>query len=194
MNRVLISFAFLCCFMVAEAQQMDTILFFDYYNETQYSLNKRSFLSDGLTIFFNNKDSLKLIATDSSTRLNFKWRNPYPIYRSNEIVIEGIRIIKPHDLDYSLRFKSGKVWYKRKFYLDTLFNLRQGLPMPYIFWQPLREKGFNLAERFHPTQFVLANYEFAYKKTYQKPDLIQKLNAAIRYEYYLPEGKLVKLW
>jgi hypothetical protein len=195
MNRVLISFAFLCCFMVAEAQQMDTILLFDYYYKHPGTWRKGNKYSAnfGMTVYFNKTDSVHLQANDSSQELKI-YRYKDDILRSKNIRLEGVRIIKPAAMVDTIHIKSEKRFNSKTYKLDALFRLDSNLSRPFIFWQPLRDRGGNPLCNFCPTHFELSNEEFSYKGNYKNAGVINKLNAAIRYEYYLPEGKLVKLW
>jgi hypothetical protein len=195
MNRVLSSFAFLCCFMVAEAQQMDTILLFDYYYKRHATWGKgnRFMANFGMTVYLNKTDSVHLAANDSSPGLKL-YKFKYLIAMPGRIRIEGIRIIKPAAMVDTIHIKSEKRFNSKTYKLDTLFRLDSNLPRPFIFWQPLREKEYVPVCNFCPTHFELSNEEFSYKGNYKNAGIINKLNAAIRYEYYLPEGKLVKLW
>jgi hypothetical protein len=178
-----------------KAQQMDTILFFDYYYlpPATWPKGTKSSANFGMTLFFNKTDSVHLNSNDTSPRFKiYNYKNYIPFPR--RIRVEGIRIIKPKRIDYIVRIQSEKRYSRKNYKLDTLFRLDSKLQPPFIFWQPLRQK-YNTGEcNFCPTHFEVANNEFLYKKNYQNPKLIQKLNAAIRYEYYLPEGRLVKLW
>lgn len=176
---------------------MDTILLFDYYYKKHSSWSEKGFNNGGLTIFFSDRDSISLIANDQSLTMKWKWRERYRhhMYRTNKISIEGIRIIKPTNSNYTVRIKSSKVWFKRKFHLDTLFKISKDLPAPKIFWQPIREKkSRNFICDFCPTHFELSNEEFAFKNNFHNAELIRKLNEAVRYEYHFPEGKLIRLW
>ncbi len=193
MKKYLIGILFMLIFKLAVAQQMDTILLFDYYYQHHSTWKEKRFTNGGLSIFFPNNDSLHIQSGSSSIGLNLR-KHRHLIPRSNKILIEGLRIIKPANVELSIRMKSFKRFSGKNYRMDSVLVLNKNIPYPRIYWQPLREIGATGVPYFSPTHFVFANYEFAYKLNFKNPELIKKLNEAVRYEYHFPEGKLIRLW
>lgn len=168
-----------------KSQTKDTIYIIDF------TINKgkdRPFYNEGTYVFFNT-DSIKLFAGKKSTRIYI--HNQKQINFSG-LRIEGIRIIKEKKNPLVVRVKSEKRLFKEVFSLDTIVRFDSLIIEPLIYWARVRETPKFFAF-FNPTHLALTNEDFVHKINYLRPKIRTAIMNSVKYEYYYPEGKLIRV-
>ncbi|MBX9783066.1 MAG: hypothetical protein K2X48_07220 [Chitinophagaceae bacterium] len=186
-------FSFLVLFKLDSlAQQMDTLYFFDHFAVHPINDIANRFKNQGTTIYFSKTDSIFLCSDRYDVKMKLTKYKDFLLWPFH-IVIEGVRIIKPAGSPLTFQIKSEKQFNKKKYTLDTVMVFSSFIESPPFYWQPLREvNGRGLCE-FCPDEFSVTNRDFRYKNNFKNPYIFKKLMEAVKYEYILPEGKLIQL-
>lgn len=192
MRKFISIIVFVHLYILTVAQQMDTVYFFDYFAEHTFNKSTKRFKNSGMKIYFCEKDSILLFSDKDDVRMKLNKYKDYLLWPTY-IVLEGIRVIKPSGTSFTIRVQSSKQYANKKYYLDTLFVLSKTSEISPYYWQPLREKNPNGLCDFCPDDFSLTNSDFKYKNNFKNPYILKKLMEAVKYEYYWPVGKLVRL-
>jgi len=182
--------------IVVKAQQLDTIYFFDYYTNfgAPWNPNSTIFNNKGTLIIINKTDSFLIRATGKHPRLSMTRipRTDGFIFGRSNLKIEGIRIIKPVSMPLEIQVQSQKSIEKDKASLDTFFYFdNTQIQKPYFFINFV-EHHYSLFKRRRLTM-QMSNRIFAFKDNYTRPRIVNSLVKSIKYEYRLPEKKLITI-
>ena len=176
------------------AQELDTIYIIDYWanfgrpNESKSKLMQ----NEGATVILSTGDTVFLKAFYKSTRLNLRW-DKSDAFVEGRLKIQTLRIIKPRSAPLSIRIKSNKyVSRQMNASVDTTLNFDGvSTSSPYIFINLIRHY-YSLTKRTR-IQMKVSNRDFVYKNNFQRAKVIDAIIKSVKYEYRLPERKLIEI-
>ena len=193
-KEIFVSIVLSLLVMKSIAQELDTIYIIDYWAHFGAPWNKNSayLLNKGMTIRLSTNDSIFLKADYKDTRLKLlRWNTKEKgfVEGAGNLRIESLRIIKPVSQPLQLQISSLKRMDDKYYSVDTSFVFDSSHTYtPNIFINLIRSR-VNWFKRGK----TISNKDFAWKNNYKRPDVMNAILKSVKYEYRLPERKLIQI-
>lgn len=108
---------------------------------------------------------------------------------ANNLKIQTLRIIRPSTLSIQVHINAIKRMDGKYYTVDKTLNFDTNhINKPYIFINIVRS-GYKVFRRI----MKISNNDFAWKNNYLKPSIINSLDQSVKYEYRLPEKRIIQI-